>query len=627
MKNRYLVFIACLLLGLNMSWSQNTYDIIFNAGDRDEKCKECVQAFRQKPKEVRYSIIRENDNLYFEVNDKNWFYLVFKNPDDGIAIDVVMEDRYKCDTETLSKNQIKGVLLKPVYSNELKSGLAPTVQNKFRVKVGKIPNGLLKEELEYNILFLGKKNLCQYYVTYDLEYYSWDLLDMGMYLDYLTYETKQIRSSNEKSSIQNKKLKFVVPFEKNKSSFSQSDIKPIYDTLRLTDFDIKTLNIKAYSSIEGTSNRNAELQQQRANSMVAALQKFQQPTIKTTVTSLENWVEFFNDIEGNKYEYLRSLNKNEIREKVVGAIANDLEPILKNHRKAVVELELEKKVIRKGESIQSLISEFNKAIADEKLDIAKELQNSIFEKMRTKEASITNIQDMVIPKQKKYAKFLNKNAAYKCLLDERLTLIAYNEMLELEKLLPKDAYVRYNLVAMEIKLWKNNGINVDESQIVKDINDLKNYGIDKSLISRMMVNFYIVIADKYMKNRDFDNKDKAIDYVNENYKKFSLSNYDYLSLAQFFSLYGNSNLAAKLLERKSRSIDIDEDLLFYYLNLTLIDKELTKETNYRTILLNAYNMNKERFCKLFNSVDDGGVTFQLLENEYLRKTYCDNCGN
>ncbi|MBP0902727.1 hypothetical protein ACFSKN_06885 [Mariniflexile gromovii] len=625
MKKEYLLLITCLLLGSNMVLSQNTFDIVFNASDRDEKCKECIQAFRQKPKEVRYSIVRENDNLYFEVNDKNWFYTVFKNPDDGMAIDVVLKNRYNCNIATINKNQIKGQLLKPIYSEGLKSGLEPREQNKFRVKVGKIPSGLLNEQLEYNILFLGKKNLCQYYVTYDLEYYSWDLLDMGMYLDYLSYETKQIRSTSEKSSIQNKKLKFIIPFEKNKSSFSSSDIKPIYDTLKSTDFDIKALDIKAYSSIEGSSDRNAQLQEQRAKNMIAALQAYQKPTIKTTVASLDNWVEFFNDIEGNKYEYLRSLDKNEIRDIVIGTVANELEPILKKHRKAVVELELEKKVIRKGESIQNLIADFNKSITDGKLDVAKELQNSIFEKMRTKEASITNIQDMIIPMHKKYAQFLNKNASYKCLLDERLTLIAYKELLEIEKIVPKDANVRYNLVAMEIKLWKNNGINVDESQIVKDINDLKKYGIDKSLISRMMVNFYIVIADKFMKNRDFDNKDKAIDYVNDNYKNFTLSNYDYLSLAQFFSLYGNSNLAVKLLERKSRSIDIDEDLLFYYLNLTLIDKELTKQTNYRTILLNAYDMNKERFCKLFNSVDNGGVTFQLLENEYLRKTYCDNC--
>ena len=79
------------------------------------------------------------------------------------------------------------------------------------------------------------------------------------------------------------------------------------------------------------------------------------------------------------------------------------------------------------------------------------------------------------------------------------------------------------------------------------------------------------------------------------------------------------------MNKKVRSIEVDEDLLFYYLNLTLIDAELTKTDDYRAIMLNAFNQNKERYCKLFNSVDDGGVTFQLLDNAYLRKGYCENC--
>lgn len=82
-------------------------------------------------------------------------------------------------------------------------------------------------------------------------------------------------------------------------------------------------------------------------------------------------------------------------------------------------------------------------------------------------------------------------------------------------------------------------------------------------------------------------------------------------------------MAAKLLGKKARTIDIDEDLLFYYLNLTLVNKTLTKKLDYRTIMLNAINMNKTRFCNLFNSVENGGVTFQLLEDDYLRKTFCE----
>jgi hypothetical protein len=626
MKGKYFLVITFLVISLNSLVAQNTYDIVFPGKERDQKCQECFQIFNQKPYEVKFSIKREMDNLYFEVNDKNWFDLLFKNAGDGLAVDIVLKERYACENESIEKSQIKGFLLKPVYSQALKAGLKSTGANIYSVLLGKIPNSFLKDELEFNILFLSNKNLCRYYVTYELESYTWDLLDVGMYLDTLTYDPKQIKSTFKDSYvIRNKTLKFIIPFKKNKSNYSQADIKPIYDSLRLTDFNIKAINIKGYSSIEGITSRNLELQKLRANSIVAALQTFQKPTIKTEVSSSENWVEFFNDIKSTKYANLSTLTKKEIKERIAGALSREMEPILENHRKAIIELELEKKDRYRDESADMLLTKFNDAITVEELQEANEIQNSIFEKIKVKEASPTILEKMNIPLEVKFARIFNKNSAYKYILDFKQALIVYNELIDLERLVPNDKNVKYNIVAVKIKLWRFNAISINENDFMKQINELKNYGISNSQISRMMVNFHIIKAENLMINRDYGNKDKSVEYVKTNYKNFPLSDYDYLSLAQFFSYYGNTKMAVDLLESKARSIDIDEDLLFYYLNLTLIDEELTHDSNYRTIMLNAINMNKPRFCKLFNSVENGGVTFQLLDDEYLRNTYCENC--
>lgn len=625
MKGKYLLVTLIVLFSLNCLNAQNTYDIQFPGKERNQKCQECFQAFNQKPYEVKFSIKREKSNLYFEVNDKDWFNTLFKNPGDGIAVDIVLKDRYDCDLASISNTQIKGYLLKPIYSKDLKSGLKTIGQNIYSVPVGKIPDGFLNDELEFNILFLNKKYLCRYYVTYDLESYTWDLLDMGMYLDSLTYDPKQIKSVKDNYVIRNKSLKFIIPFEKNKSNYSQADIKPIYDSLRLTDFNIKSINIKGYSSIEGISSRNIELQKLRANSIVAALQAFQKPTIKTVVSSSENWVEFYNDIKGTKYDFLSPLSKEEVKAKIAGALSREMEPIFENHRKAIIEMELEKKDKFRDESADMLLTKFNDAITVEKLEEANEIQNSIFEKIKVKEASPNILEKMDIPLQVKFAKIYNKNSSFKYILDFKQALIVYNELIELEKIVPNDKNVKYNIVAVKIKLWRFNAINTNEDALLKQINELKSYGINNSLITRMMVNYHIIKAENYMRNRDYANKDKSVEFIRNNYKKFTLSDFDYLSLAQFFSYYGNTKMAVELLETKARSIDIDEDLLFYYLNLTLIDEELTHDSNYRTIMLNAINMNKERYCKLFNSIENGGVTFQLLEDEFLRDTYCENC--
>ncbi len=628
MKSPLTIFLFLLFFTFQSVHSQNHFGIVFPKTDaeRNQQCQNCFQVFKQKPKEVKFSISRERNNLYFEVNDKSWFNKLFKNNGDGIAIDVVAKDRYDCELETIDNSQIRGKLLKPIYAQGLKKGLRKTGENSYRVHVGRITDTYLNKELEYNILFLNNKTLCRYYVIYDLESYPWDLLDMGMYLDTLTYSTKQIKPDRKEGFVlKHKALKFIIPFEKNISEYSPEDIKPMYDSLRLTDFNIKKITIRAYSSIEGSLQRNIELQEQRANSIAKALQTFQKPTIITEIFSSENWVEFLKDISETKYENLKNLSKADLKSKLVGSFSKEMEPFLKNHRKAVITLELEKKDKYKSKSADDLLMLFNTAIKQEKLSEAIILQNSIFERMNAQEISPDFLRKMTIPNQSKFVKIFNKNSAYKFMRDVRQSMIVYEELQELLKLDPTNGEVKYNIIAVKFKLWRYKFIEVDENKFNNEINALSNYSIDQKLIARMMVNFHIVKAENLMRKRDYKNKDRSVVYINNNYKNFPLSDYDYLSLSQFFSFYANIKMSIKLLENKVSMIDTDEDLLFYYLNLTLIDKELTQKSNYRTIMLNAINMNKERFCKLYNSVENGGVTFQLLEDEYLRGVYCENC--
>lgn len=621
------LLLVLLILTANFTIAQY-HDVQFPNADRAEKCNYYSQLFQQKPREVNFAIQRTGNKLYFEINDRKWFNKLIKNSGDGIAIDLVPKTLYDCSLKTIAKQQVKGMLLKPVYAKKLKSGLKPKGNNRFSVFVGTIPTGLQNDELEYNILFISNKNLCQYYAMYNLAAYPWDLLDMGMYLDSLTYKSKKIKPINKDGyTTKYKTLNFTIPFQKNKAEYSSADIKPLYDSLRLTDFNIKKIDIKAYSSVEGSLERNTKLQEQRANSIAEALQSFQSPTIVTNISSSENWVEFLNDVSQTKFEDLKSLSKKKIKTKLTGATVKELEKFLKNHRKAVITLELEKKDKYKNKSTEELVALFNKVLAQENIEVAKDIQNSIFNKLKETQSSPDILDKMSIPRQKKYAMFINKNSVNKFLLNQSYLLIAHNELKQLEKTNPKDFKIKYNLVALKFNIWRYNAEPVNEKSFKNEILALKKHGIKQPLIDRMLVNYHIIRAEQEMRNRNYKTKDASVLYILNHYKKFNLSNYDYLSLAQFLTYYYNTEESVKLLDEKARSINISEDLLFYYLNLTLVNPEFTQKLGYRTIMLNAININKERFCKLFNSPSKGGVTFQLLEDNFLRDTYCENCNN
>ena len=631
MKLKYLISILSLVITVNVSYSQDeNFRIVFpqTEAERNKACSNCFNVFRQKTKEVRFSIQNENGNLYFQTNDRKWFNLLFKNSTDGLALDIVAKDIYNCAVTSIKNEQINGTLLKPVYAKRLKSGLRSSRKDMFRVLVGKIPAQLKGKELEYNILFLGNKTLCRYQIIYNLKAYQWDLLDMGMYLDSVSFKNQKLVSQGEENvKIRYKTLKFKIPFEKNKSVYSPEDIKPVYDSLNLTDFNIKTINIKAYSSVEGSLERNIELQEGRANSIAKAIQTYQRPTIKNTISSSENWVEFLNDIEGTKYENLKTLNKAQIKKKLVGVFSAEMEPYLKNHRKALITLELEKKDKYKTMPVTKLVSLFNQSITDDKLAEASAIQNSLFEKLKISEASPDILKQLEVPMQLKYINLLNKNSAIKYQLDERQIVIVRNELEQLKKLDSKNPRIRYNLAAIKFKIWRYNIEKVNPSLFKDEIFDLEKYKISKALINRMMINYHIIQSENFNRKRDYSSKDKSVNYIKSIYEKIPLSDFDYFSLAQFLSYYANVEAAAELLSDKARQIEVDEDLLFYYLNLTLINKELTKTDEYRAIMLNAVNLNKDRYCKLFNTPEKDGVTFQLLKDDYLRNSYCENCND
>ena len=473
MKKKYFLLFIVALLFSQINFSQSNSGIYFPISDaeRNQKCSYFTNAFHQKPKEVRFSIVKEGNQLFLSTNDKNWFAAVFKNSGDGVAIDVVSKSIYDCNKD-FEDSQIKGTLLQPVFAQQLLRGFKKSEKSgNFQTLVGSIPKELQNDELEFNILFLNNKALCRYQTIYNLESFPWDLLDMGVYLDSLTYKDKKI-TSTDKFVTKYKTLKFIIPFQKNKYEYVSEDIKPLYDSLKLTDFTIKKINIKAYSSIEGSLERNLELQEKRANSIIKSLQTFQQPNIITEISTSENWVEFLNDISKTNYKDFKELSKSEIKQKVVGNVSSDLEKYLKNHRKAVIILELEKKDKYKNMSKEKLVDTFNQLILNENIDEALVVQNSIFEKLK-EENSPELLSKLTVPKQLKFMLILTKNTVFKYLLNVSYAKIVFDELKVLEKLDPKNYQIKYNLMVMKFFIWRYNWEEIKENDFKTEILDLK----------------------------------------------------------------------------------------------------------------------------------------------------------
>lgn len=609
-----------LAVATSIALSQENYGIKDPGKDIDSKCKDYLAIYNRLPPEVRYSEYILNGMIYFYMPSEHFFNLLFDNKNDGIAIDIVKRNQLRCyEKNKLANSSINiGHLMPPVYLSELKDNLY--IQDGYViVPYRKLPPSFDPAEIELNLLVIQKKYLCSYHTTSNINFTNWKILEMGLYKDSLS-NTKKEKIETSVS----KRLKFTIPFEKNKSTFEKSDIQPLYDSLQLTDYNIKKINIRAYTSIEGSEKQNIALQQQRANSIVAALQQYQMPEIQSTIVAKENWVEFLNDIQNSKFEYLLVKSKEEIKSELEKT-SNSLESILAPHRKSIIELDLQKKFTEEENNPILLKKYFDQSIDDENIEEALYFQEIILEKIRDEQLPDDFISKLEIPEESLYGPLLNNFGIFSVEKNNDFLYDNIETFGRLAQLLPGNKKVLYNLTALKIKAWREGNFLTNEAEIKSLIEDLKKNSLEKSLTERLWINYYMILAQYKHQENDYKRKNLALKNVYASYKKLDLKDEDLLSLAKYVSWHSKFDWAENILSKRVFKVDTSEDLLFYYLKLTIRSPKKTQQADYKTFMFNAIDKNNQRFCDIFLPKSQGGVTFQLLRNESLRKIYCENC--
>ena len=86
-----------------------------------------------------------------------------------------------------------------------------------------------------------------------------------------------------------------------------------------------------------------------------------------------------------------------------------------------------------------------------------------------------------------------------------------------------------------------------------------------------------------------------------------------------------STTGSELVEPRIDKIDVSEDIVFYLCKPWVYHPMEYGSDQFRNAMLNAINLNRDRFCEFFQPAEKGGAGMQLLESEDLKKMYCENC--
>ncbi len=621
-------FLLYLLTFANVvSYSQSTnredYDLRSPGNETIKKCGDLLHTLGLIPNEARFSTFIKGDSVLLTHSDADWFWKLFPGKNDGIALDILYKGQYACDNiqRLASSFSHTGFLLPPLYRDDIQKRLIPVKKGYVAVMVGRIPPTWKTDELEANYLLVENKYVCYYNSIVNVDYHGWDLLKTGLY-----YDTLNSTKLEEKYRDISKTLHFTIPFEKDKWEYKESDIRPLYDSLKLTDYEIKAIRIHTYTSVEGTASRNQQLQNLRAESIVKALQSFQPEKLESSIATSENWVEFLEDINKSNYRNLVPLSKEEIKDKLKSSeLLVNLEPILKHHRKAIIELDLEKRILYLKSGGEELKKYFNQNLAGKNIEEVLYLQQIIFHKIERQELATQFLNELELPEALEYGSLLINNASFRYESSTDNIFEAIKTFEKLDALIKNNPRIKYNLCALRLRTWLDAPASANPIELKKDIEALRKMGIPDMLVKRLLINYNIILSEIYLDQRRYNQKDFAVKYIYDTYKTVPLKDADLLNLAKYFCHNSRFDWAEKILEPRTKSIDVSEDVLFYYLSLTIFKASNTMTTAFRTVMLNAINADQARFCKLFAPRDKGGVSFQLLNDTYLKNTYCENC--
>jgi uncharacterized protein YkwD len=568
----------------------------------------------------------ENGNIFIKYDNLKAIKKLLKDPKDGLAVDIIQKAQYPCDKNyNITDNNLlsKGVLIKRKFSKKIfKNNLvadAKEKNKKLNVLLGKLPANLKEGDYELNLEIIIAKRICK---VISRKYKESGTTESETPIDLLP-DTNTRSNAQFKPTAESSILQFVIPFQKNKSDYAPEDIKPFITSLNEPDFIIDEIVISAFSSIEGDSIQNADLQKKRAESIMKSLEVFQKAKTVKQVTMGDSWEDFKKLVAGTAHENLASMTKKEANKFMYEKnLLSEMEPILSKGRFGKITMDVTFDIKGKKE-YPYVLKTFEKALKRGDVDQALMIQSFAIKKILSGTYDPAPFSAIQVPKESKFAALLLNNLWLdKQIKGDSISEKYYGPLREIVKLAPTDPYVLFDGLFCAVKLGTFNKAKQLDS-IQTKIDGLYTSKINKKYLDGLNLEFQFKVIES-MDTSEVQNPSvlKSIEKVKKIYKIEESSWQNALKLSYIFAKKKEYSFAAKLLEPFIYEPKVGENLIYTYISISSYLPESLMSSKFNAALNRAKVMNKTRYCALFGAPN---LSFQVLDNPNIKKEYCKTC--
>jgi hypothetical protein len=619
---------------LRLPYSKKNYGLEY--GDL-KTCRNCERFDDYAGIQAGMSIVQ--GKILFDYNNLRKLRKLITTSEDGLAIDIIQKEQYPCDTFNIydSEKPNRGILLKPVMAKDLwKVNTEPERYNKYSGYLCKIPRKVLKklgDQYEINVNVIQKGKVCKRITRTYNETNDRDKLNR---LNLLPDTIRNCVFCNiiDDLSIDSTKntLVFRVPFDKNKSSYRFGDLEPIIKALNEPKFSIDSINIVAFTSLEGDSVKNAILQIKRAKSIVQALHDINKQDFINTIETYDAWDMFKEQVKGTerymfglmtKQQLIDTLNRSKLLRK-------ELEDILQEERVTLVHMKIT--YATEGENeLPFLVYSIQKAIDKEQLSRAMRIQKYAVQQCMLGRFDAEKLLKINYPFKKEYIPFHLNNLFLESrfLRDDSVTFDIKKKLYKLGDLDPNNDLIKYNKMISFIKNATIKDLSqIKENQVrIDNLHKSKFKLLTKERIDLLDLEYQFKIIDQLDSlGVSSTNKDvlAAIEKVKALYAISTSGNKweNALKMADIFMRYNDNRAAIKFMAPFLKDENISEKFIYGYIACAAHYAENWYTPDFRVALSRAKELNPKRYCALFA---EPFLSIQVLENPLIKREYCEAC--
>ena len=614
-------------------------DLSFNKGDIAYKhttytrksyglapydAKTCRKCNIRNIEDMHKGLEIKGGDIYFRYPNVRELRRIIGNKKDGIAIDIVQHSQFACNSTNDVDNNLynRGVMLKYLtYAKMVKKNQITDKKDKsLYVYMGSVPAGV-SEPYDVNLILIKDKTVCRTLaktcVSVPQSVYQSqtslvpDLTGVKTSINFVPKPEKAV-------------FEFKIPFEQNKSDYKAEDIQPFIDALHEARFNIDSLYMVSYTSIEGGERSNMELQKKRSESIIKAMRGMQNRDIPYAIDLKDGYELFVRDVRNTEYSRLANKSKEEVQAALQNARTRKaLEPMLKDHRYTRIEMHVTYDISEKYEQ-DFVTRKFNKAMEENNLPLAFAIEKYYMKRVEDGKYTKSLIDSMKIPYTQAMVPFLTNKYYMLSFFQHGLTSDDIAKVIDMPKMSPKNTIVEFNALACEVigkEITSPAQISTLQSKIDKFYNTEMGKKYPHKVDALNVVYQYKILDyvnssenpdDAMMDNAYAKIKSIAAPTISEWKKAYEV--------ASSFISYGDYEFARATMDPFIKDPKVSEDFVFTYLSLYAMDENSYTSANFDIACKLAAERNAQRFCKAIQS-----FTILVRENVEAKKIICKTC--